>query len=393
MNERTFAADAIDSTNRSVSTYVKFLSANDSGATGAHQAGFLIGSKAQDMTIGPVRDESVTKRTGIRITWQDGLVTGGTFTKYASKRGEMRLTGMGRGFPYRHPDFTGALWVFCKVARDEYESYVLNTDDEINDYLNAFSLGPQDANIVLEGSKIPTESDAIRAYVSQLGVTVDENWPVSTEISHEARVIRRATINKPSFSIQNPDKQLIEYTRVEYAIFREIEALAYGDSISNGFPSVETFVAFANKVLNRRKSRAGRSFEHHLASLFRENSLMFEEQVVTEEKKRPDFVFPSGIAYHDPLFPAERLVVLGAKTTCKDRWRQIITEADRVRNLPKYLVTLQQGISPHQLDEMEKAKVRLVVPKSYIQSFPTAYQQRIWPLKTFIGYVHEVCGP
>ena len=391
MNDRTFAADAIDSTNRSVSTYVKFLSANDSGATGAHQSGFLIGSKAQDMTIGTVGDESVTKRTGLRITWQDGLVTGGTFTKYASKRGEMRLTGMGKGFPYRHPDFTGALWVFCKVADKEYESYVLNTDDEINEYLDTFSLGPQDTNIVLNGKRIPAESIAIGDYVGSLGVTVDENWPTSTEISREARRIRRLTTKGANYSVKNPDVQLIEYVRIEYAIFRMMEAIAYHMDIIHGFENVEEFVAYANKVLNRRKSRAGKSLEHHLASLFRENELLFDEQVVTEEKKRPDFVFPSGIAYHDPLFPADRLVVLGAKTTCKDRWRQIITEADRVRNLPKYLVTLQQGISPHQLDEMDKAKVRLVVPKSYIKSFPRAYQQRIWPLKTFIGYVHEVC--
>ena len=44
---------------------------------------------------------------------------------------------------------------------------------------------------------------------------------------------------------------------------------------------------------------------------------------------------------------------LAAKTTCKDRRRQVINEADRLRDKPKFLCTLQQGISPAQMDEMQ----------------------------------------
>lgn len=51
------------------------------------------------------------------------------------------------------------------------------------------------------------------------------------------------------------------------------------------------------------------------------------------------------------LFPANKLVFLGAKTTCKDRWRQVLNEADRIET--KYLFTLQQGISKNQLREMK----------------------------------------
>ena len=72
-----------------------------------------------------------------------------------------------------------------------------------------------------------------------------------------------------------------------------------------------------------RKSRAGKSLEHHLADIFTHNQLLFEEQVITEENKKPDFVFPNGKCYHNITFPGELLTVLGAKTTCKDRWRQV----------------------------------------------------------------------
>lgn len=141
----------------------------------------------------------------------------------------------------------------------------------------------------------------------------------------------------------------------------------------------------ANEVLNRRKSRAGKSLEHHLASIFTYNDLVFEEQAVTEDNKKPDFLFPNAECYHDILFPTDSLVVLGAKTTCKDRWRQVLTEADRVEN--KYLFTLQQGISKNQLKEMRDSNLTLVVPEKYISCFPMEYQEHIYNLSNFIQMV------
>ncbi len=388
----SLAGSAVQATNLSKATYIKFLSANDSGATGAHQSGILLSVKACPMIFGAIPREHVAKRNGIKVTWQDDLTTLSTFTWYESKN-ELRLTRLGRGFPYLNPDVTGALFVFCQVEDGEYLAYILNTDDEIEEYLTAFSLGPQDANLMFTPKSVDTvevaEELAIRTYVEYLGVAGGADWPRSEMVSREARDIQRDVNRKARLQLTNPDLQIIEYTRVEYAIFREIETQAYGSRLSQGFDSIEDFVILANTVLNRRKSRAGKSFEHHLASLFRANDLPFEEQVKTEGNKKPDFVFPSGEAYHDISYPVERLVVLGAKTTCKDRWRQVINEADRIRDRTKYLVTLQQGISPQQLSEMQDENVQLIVPKPYIKSFPKEYQPDIWSLKTFIEHVRR----
>lgn len=87
--------------------------------------------------------------------------------------------------------------------------------------------------------------------------------------------------------------------------------------------------------------------EHHLATIFTAAKLEYEEQAITEDNKKPDFLFPSGEAYHNLLFPADKLVFLGAKITCKDRWRQVLNEANRIEI--KYLFTLQQGSSKNQL--------------------------------------------
>ena len=122
--------------------------------------------------------------------------------------------------------------------------------------------------------------------------------------------------------------------------------------------------------------------------MFDEFGLSFETQVKTEARKRPDFLFPSAAAYFDASFPVEGLTVLAAKTTCKDRWRQVITEADRLRDGWKYLCTMQQGISGMQIEEMLADKVRLVCPSQYHKKyFLKSVQKELWTIGDFINYI------
>ena len=155
---------------------------------------------------------------------------------------------------------------------------------------------------------------------------------------------------------------------------------------------MDDFILLANQVLNRRKSRAGKSLEHHLSAIFDDNHIEYTAQAVTEGNKRPDFLFPSEEAYHDTTFSIDKLCTLAAKTTCKDRWRQILNEADRLRDKHKYLCTMQQGISSAQMDEMKAEQVVLVVPKPFIKTYPRDRQDRIWTISRFVGYVKEMEG-
>ena len=188
----------------------------------------------------------------------------------------------------------------------------------------------------------------------------------------------------------NPDKKIIEWASTEYMLFRYIEEYRYGDIVKSGFESVEEFVSAANSILNRRKSRAGKSLEHHLKAIFDANNIQYDSQSITEGKKKPDFIFPSIEAYHNNLYPINKLVTLAAKTTCKDRWRQILNEANRLKDENKFLCTLQQGISPNQMDEMQDEKVILVVPKPYISYYPKDRQNRIWTLARFVEYIKNI---
>jgi hypothetical protein len=80
--------------------------------------------------------------------------------------------------------------------------------------------------------------------------------------------------------------------------------------------------------------------------------------------------------------------MLASKTTAKDRWRQILNEADRVAT--KHLLTLQEGVSKAQFAEMTAANVRLVVPAKLIQKYPKAIQSELMTLESFIYEVRSL---
>ena len=114
---------------------------------------------------------------------------------------------------------------------------------------------------------------------------------------------------------------------------------------------------------------------------------VFEEQAVTENNNKPDFLFPNGECYHNFSFPVDKLTMLGVKTSCKDRWRQVLNEAEKIKE--KHLFTLQPGISKNQLKEMHDAHLTLVVPRKNIGTFPEEYQGKLCDLSGFIRIVRE----
>lgn len=370
-------------------TFTKFLTANDTGLTGGHQAGIYISKPSIQILFDEPGIRGQNKEKWVKVIWQDDFETNTRFIYYGQgTRNEYRITNFGRGFPFLRPEFTGALFVLIRINAENYKGYVLNTEDEINEFLGAFDLTPPETNRLIESKRIDAsqrEQTAIDEFINSL--TVD--FPSSDIMSAAARKISYTAMMKPTIMISDPDKAILQWVDQEYKLFRALEQERYGRTVANGFSSVDDFIALANQVLNRRKSRAGKSLEHHLAAVFDGNQIRYTAQAVTEGNKRPDFIFPSEAAYHDFSFPADRLTSLAAKTTCKDRWRQILNEADRLRDGRKYLCTLQQGISVMQMDEMESEKVTLVVPEPYISTYPREKQERIWSLRKFVNYVKE----
>ena len=82
--------------------------------------------------------------------------------------------------------------------------------------------------------------------------------------------------------------------------------------------------------------------------------------------------------------------MLGAKTTVKDRWRQILNEARRIEK--KHLLTLQEGVSTEQFREMQDEGVTLVVPKPLHKHYPDAVRPKLVSLTDFIAETRVVCS-
>ncbi len=382
---------AIESVTAGRASYCKFLSANDSGETGGHQSGILISMSARDMLFTPeeMRNNHILKKTG-KILWQSDYTTNCTFTWYTSKN-ELRITGFGRGLSPLSPELTGALFVLVKLDEENYDGYLFNTDDSIRDFLDSFGMTPAETNRLIETNQILPEvrqTQAIKAFIA----TLDVEFPVSSQMSAAARMLENNIFSNHYLISSDPDQILLRWTDEEFRLFKALEEARYGELVSRGFSTVDDFVLMANQVLNRRKSRAGKSLEHHLSAIFDENNIQYTAQAITEGNKKPDFLFPSEEAYHDMTFSVEKLCTLAAKTTCKDRWRQILSEANRLRDKNKYLCTLQQGISSQQLDEMQGEKVILVVPKEYHTYYPRDKRDRLWTVKHFVDYVMEMEG-
>ena len=197
--------------------------------------------------------------------------------------------------------------------------------------------------------------------------------------------------------VHDPDGALVELMTEEELWFRALETAVFRKSLNEAFDSVEGIVfsdmdraqidklqEVVRSAQNRRMSRAGAAFENHIAFILRFNQIRFTAQARTE-RSRTDFVFPGQREYDDPAFPVVSLRMLGAKTTCKDRWRQVLKEGARITI--KHLITMEPSISERQTSEMYESGIRLVVPS---QLHPTYKDTQLESILTFGDFIREV---
>lgn len=246
-----------------------------------------------------------------------------------------------------------------------------------------------------------TELGSVARYVlDELGVEVEEpeagrldaliepfglSFPTTRVFSELAR----ASLPEVSAN-DDPDRALIDWLDREEQLFRRLERRVVAERIARGFESaaavdVEGFLAFSLSVQNRRKARAGQALENHLEAVLQAHGIHYERGAETENRNKPDFLFPGSTAYRDPAFPSERLSMLGAKSTLKDRWRQVLSEAQRINQ--KHLLTLEPGISENQTREMQAKALTLVVPRPLHATFKAGQRNWLLDLRTFLDLV------
>lgn len=187
--------------------------------------------------------------------------------------------------------------------------------------------------------------------------------------------------------LSHPDESLVALMEFEEVLFRQLERYFVQAQLDEGFEDVDHFIGYSLSIQNRRKSRVGYALENHLEYIFQSHRLAFVRGGRTENKARPDFLFPGVEQYATPSFPADGLTLLGAKSTCKDRWRQVLSEAKRIE--VKHLVTLEPAISQAQLEEMHVNRLQLVVPFPLQETYQKGSRVRLWSVSDFLSHVKE----
>jgi len=229
---------------------------------------------------------------------------------------------------------------------------------------------------------LKTAPDFLEDLISRFG----EKFPTTAEFSAYAR----STLTDVSPK-EEPDNTLIAWLEREELLFKTLEKHIVSLKLQQGFGAqgtdVDEFISFSLSVQNRRKSRAGFAFEHHLAHIFNACEIQYSKGVKTERNNKPDFLFPNIDYYHNSDFTTQLLNMLGVKTSAKERWRQVLAEADRIKN--KHLITLEPAISRNQTDEMIAQNLQLVLPLPLMETYTEEQQANLITLSDFISILRE----
>jgi hypothetical protein len=371
--------------------FAKRLSANDTGLTRSHQVGFYVPREfalAAAPELGEPVDNPKRHLRFLLVSHDQGSTP--SLTYYNSRiarrqpngRNEFRVTGFGgRRSVLQDPNSTGAILVTAwDTTSDRVEAWLADTFEE-EEAVEAL-LGPVEPAtqivrlVAVAGAPqvVVTAPATCEPAIEELPAAWAVDFPPGRELTAEA--VRR----RPGDG-QSVDRRLIDRYRCEFGLFKVIESSDVLPLVTGGFASVDDFLAVAQTVANRRKSRAGRSLELHLARVFDEEGIRYQTGETTEGNRKPDFVFPS-IADYRGGRPTK---MLGVKTSVKERWRQVLDEAALIPD--KHLFTLSEGVSPDQFEQMDGARLRLVVPEANVSKFPEAIQPRLLTLADFVEVV------
>ena len=237
----------------------------------------------------------------------------------------------------------------------------------------------------IELEDVKEDASLMTALVQNFG----KKFPTTAVFSEYAR------LTLPGIDpLNHPDEALLEWYRQETRLFKLMEKLVIRDNgelqelikkaVDTGDLDVEPLISIAKSILNTRKSRAGLSFQNHIGYILKVHKIKYVAQAHTEGNETPDFLFPDSESYANPLYDRKLLRMLAAKTSLKDRWRQVLKEADKIEF--KHLITMDTMMTEPQVNEIQDSRICLIVPSP----LQTVYKNVSFA--TFADFLDEVKG-
>src|SRR5690625_3209953 len=234
--------------------------------------------------------------------------------------------------------------------------------------------------------------------VEEIAAKMIARWPkILGSCQEVAQLIISSCGYDTDQAANEPDAALMRWLEAAEASYRLWEGyylsnflkpLRYDNTVSDEMLA-ETISTRWMSLRQGRVSRAGRMMELFLVEVFRAAKLRFDWGAKIEGGKLPDFLFPGVNDYQDDSFPANRLRILGSKTSFKDRWRQILSEADRVKI--KHGVTKDDSITRSIFAQMNRESFVVVMPASIKAPYPNPPENLI-SLGEFINETRRICS-
>jgi len=417
---------------------VKKLSNNDrdwSRYPNKHQAGVYIPHEQRDSDFFPAlankkrasADAMEIREVYFTTVWPqvDNEEKRSRLVHYTSKGQETHMTGLPKGaFAELLP---ASLLVIGRLSSDKTYRYECLTIDSGSDEAllvgELFNLAADFFVDIFEPAERKAEErDRILGFAEQIikawkkGAIApfardNAAMPSTVELAAEAR---RVFLNKyglkktDPFELNNPGDALREISRIiEWELFRnyqrreravDLVRLVLGDvpetvtasnvirRLVDELPEIDALMLSASQ---QRKSRAGYSYEHHIESMLADGDIPFEKQVVIEARKRPDFILPSRAFIDAGTKRAKTGLILSAKTTLRERWKQVEREKGKRR---LFLTTVDENIAGSSIEDMASFGVYLVIPESLRQSKETEYKGHT-NVVSFKEFCNEIVRP
>ena len=226
--------------------------------------------------------------------------------------------------------YIGSLLIVAKGEDDLYNAYVLEAQKDIDDFLEFYRLDNTNPTQCVKGLY---SSNISKVKLNKIQSIVEQytEFPTTSEICTTAQnlIISIGKLQNKDI-VRNCDRLVKDWYDVDFLIFEGIEEKLYRPYIVEPIGDLNRLLRLSKVITNRRKSRAGLSLENHLSRIFDACGFIYEKHAETELHKKPDFLFPNSECYHNVNFNQDKLLMLAAKTTCKDRWRQVLNEADKM---------------------------------------------------------------
>lgn len=343
--------------------YLKFLTSNDVGLTKSHQKGIAIGHSGHSILFsdGPgIKGEN--KKAEGKIDWVGYKETLCHFIYYGQKtRNEYRITNFGRSFKYLTPEYVGALLVLCRPNRDLMRAYVLDSKEDIAEFLDNFNLTKFDTNTLLYGdSSIDIKNayyeDAIKPLVDSCGRQMLSGAAVANYST--------TSVLKRLGNDFDPDAALVECLRLDEAITDELRIAITGNEASD-----ELKERYAKLIHSLKKSRLTESLYSHAKDIISrfDISCVYKGngRFIIGENRGAELCIQPFIRTKDdfPAFDGGR---------------------------PSFVLTIQKGILPDLMIEQMDKGVQIAVPASMFPSYPKSIQGQLLNFASLIAKLQSL---